>query len=343
MRDEASTSSAAEAIAGQLEARLEELERGLPRTVDQIDGSIRRALDAYYHKDYLPLLCSLTEDALFIGAGPDVARGRRALIEACGDDADTPSFYMGNVELDVKPMGFSTDVVSRPGFCAGVARPDLVVATGIYDLFSEGDRPMLTAVRQRLTLLIRFEEGAWRTFYLHASNEWGELVQDEVFPIQVSSQTYDYVNSILRYAGRTDDVSDGEGSADLGGVPAVRVGTPEMGEPSPRFVHVGTRGAIYTFDPHEVLYIKARGKKCEVHTPSRVISLPYSLGSLEAELDDSTFFRVHRSYLVNGRAVECIEGGAMTLIGGEQIGIPRRKVAEIRSWLLAGREDASSL
>lgn len=310
-----------------LEDRLGDLEEALPRRFEEVEPHIRASLDAYYHKDYLPLLCSLTEDALFIGAGPDVVRGRQALIDACGDDVDTPSFHMNNFRLEVEPLGMSMRAAAA-GDAGGAWEPDLVVATGIYDLFSEGDQPMLTAVRQRLTLLIRFERGAWRTFYLHSSNEWGELVQDEVFPVQVSSQTYEYVNNILRIANRGGSEGAGTDAARGAGANA-----------RPRAVRLATRDAIHAIDPGEVLYIKATGRTCEAHTPDGVITLPCSLSVAEGEFCAEGFRRIHRSYLVSAVAVERIEGLVMTLVNGEQIGIPRRRRAEVRAWLLGHDAD----
>lgn len=325
MRSDIGGRDAADEIAQMLEDRLGDLEEALPRRFEEIEPHIRTALDAYYHKDYLPLLCSLTEDALFIGAGPDVVRGRQALINACGDDADTPSFHMNNFRLEVEPLGISMRAAAA-GDAEGVREPDLVVATATYDLFSEGDQPMLTAVRQRLTLLIRFEGSAWRTFYLHSSNEWGELVQDEVFPVQVSSQTYEYVNHILRIANR--------GGSEGAGTDVARGAEPNA---RPRAVRLAIRDGVHAIDSGEVLYIKATGRTCEAHTPNGVVVLPCSLSVAEGEFRAEGFRRIHRSYLVSAAAVERLEGLVMTLVNGEQIGIPRRRRAEVRAWLL-GRD-----
>ena len=47
------------------------------RSFDDIADMVHAALDAYYHKNYLPLLRTADDDVMFIGAGPDVVRGKR--------------------------------------------------------------------------------------------------------------------------------------------------------------------------------------------------------------------------------------------------------------------------
>ena len=38
---------------------------------------------------------------------------------------------------------------------------------------------------------------------MHVSNEYNELVGDEIFPVQVTRQTYQYVQSLLKESGRS--------------------------------------------------------------------------------------------------------------------------------------------
>lgn len=281
------------------------------RSFGDIADTVHAALDAYYHKSYLPLLCTADDDVLFIGAGPDVVRGKRELTRACGQDIPTPSFHMKNAHFDVQPMPAGVDPDEA----------ELAVVTGFYDLFSEGDKPMLTAVRQRLTVLLRRKEGVWMSFYVHSSNEWGELVDDEVFPVQISSQTYQYVRRIVEQSERG---------------PATGL------RPGP--VVVEHKGTVQTVDPSELLYVRATAKTCVAHMVGRTVLLPCSISRMEAELDGSQFMRVHRSYLVNADYVRGIEGDALVLNDGERIPVPVRRRAEVRDWVIATavQRDASS-
>ena len=40
---------------------------------------------------------------------------------------------------------------------------------------------------------------------MHVSNEYTELVGDEIFPVQVSRQTYQYVQRLLKESGKKDN------------------------------------------------------------------------------------------------------------------------------------------
>lgn len=281
------------------------------RSFHDIADTVRAALEAYYHKDYLPLLRTADDDVLFIGAGPDIAHGKRELTRACGQDIPTPSFHMENAFFDVQPMPPGTDPEEA----------DLAVVTGFYDLLSEADKPMLTAVHQRLTALLRRREGMWMSFYVHSSNEWGELVDDEVFPVQISSQTYQYVRRIIEQSGR---------------------GTPSGVRTGP--VVVEGRGMVRTVDPCDLLYVRATAKTCEAHMVGGVVPLPCSISHIESELAGGQFMRVHRSYLVNADYVRKLEGDVLVLSDDERIPMPVRKRAEVRDWLIeavAGREAGS--
>lgn len=275
----------------------------LAKSYDELIAYVRSALDAYYHKDYLPLLCSLTPDVVFIGAGPDIAFSLDDLLGECGNDIEMPSCHMSNERFDCKPLAFED------------GKPTLAVVTGFYDLFTEGDRPMIAAAHQRLTVLMRFEGSAWRTFYIHSSNEWGELTEGETFPVQVSSQTFDYVTRILKKA---DDLSIGESGQ------------------SSSMIHVPIKNTVHGIDPSQLLYVRAVGKYSEAHMEDQVIPLKRSIGEMEEQLAGSGFRRIHRSFLVNRAFVRCLERGELMLRNGEWIPVPIRRVAEIRAWLTEG-------
>lgn len=277
------------------------------RSLEDLPIWVQAGLEAYYQKDYLPLLTTVTDDVMFIGAGPDVVQGKRALMAACGEDISTPSCRMANACFSVMPLGYSAtqDVNGHSGF-----EPDLALVTGFYDLMSECDRPMLTAAHQRISLLARFEQGVWRAFHIHSSNEWGELVDDEVFPIQTSTQTYEYVKRIIDRAERMP------------------------GTVLPRQIRVTSGKEVVSLDVPSILYVRALAKACEVHSADGVVVLPCLLGELESQLGDHHFKRVHRSYLVNGAHVERFDGAALVLDDGECISVPRRKRAEVRSWIM---------
>lgn len=270
------------------------------QTIDELPGAVHAALDAYYHKDYVPLIQTMDDDGLFIGAGPDVVRGKRDLARACGEDISTPSFHMENPYFEVQalPVGVDPELA------------ELAVVTGFYDLLSEGDRPMLTAVHQRITVIMHKRESVWTVLHVHSSNEWNELVDDEVFPVQISSQTYQYVKRIIEHTECARPAGDRMGPIAIEG-----------------------GGAIRTVNPDEVLYVRATAKTCDAHLAGRVVPLPCSIAKMEELLTDAQFMRVHRSYLVNPSHVRRFEGDAIVLKNEERIPVPHRRRAEVRDFM----------
>lgn len=68
----------------------------------------------------------------------------------------------------------------------------------------------------------------------------------------------------------------------------------------------------------EVLYVEASGCYCYIYRRDKPrISIPYSLLMVELRLPESMFRRVHRSYIVNLRAVDGFIG--KTICIGEKI------------------------
>lgn len=66
-------------------------------------------------------------------------------------------------------------------------------------------------------------------------------------------------------------------------------------------------GDIIIVIPHEIIFAEAHGDVLYVHTPDAVVKLDSSLQELERHLRAGgyrTFFRCHKSYLINLRAVK---------------------------------------
>ena len=100
------------------------------------------------------------------------------------------------------------------------------------------------------------------SFYVHPSNEWSELVDDEVFPVQISSQTYQYVRRIIE-------------QSECGLASGLRPGP----------VVIESKGTVQTVDPGELIYVRATAKTCEAHMAGRTVPLPCSISKMAAELE----------------------------------------------------------
>lgn len=78
-----------------------------------------------------------------------------------------------------------------------------------------------------------------------------------------------------------------------------------------------------------------------IHTITQTYSYSGTLNSLEAELDDSFFFRCHRSYIVNMNYVTGRESDIAYIEGGDKVLISRRKQLKFGEKLLAVCRESS--
>lgn len=82
----------------------------------------------------------------------------------------------------------------------------------------------------------------------------------------------------------------------------------------------GLHTAIYHQDRYEhvpmkdILWIEANGSYCHVHTANgKKITLSYPLNHIQKALPESTFIRIHRSYLVNIDHIKYIVGKSVVV------------------------------
>lgn len=126
------------------------------------------------------------------------------------------------------------------------------------------------------------------------------------------------------------------------GSPAT-VPPPPTGAPRPRrlpFTVAGPDRAQHTmfFEPAAILAVEAQGKNCLLWTRQARLPVLHSLSTLEALLPPGLFLRVHRSYLVNVRAIAELFPDGRTYglkLEGCSLRIPvsRDKAAALRSAL----------
>ncbi len=141
---------------------------------------------------------------------------------------------------------------------------------------------------------------------MHVSNEWNELVGDEIFPIKISTQTYSYVKKL-----RAEGVSR---------------------ESSTLVIKTGLANQF--IDTNTVIYIEAADRNCILHMLNERKQVPWTLRDLQEQLPPD-FYRIHRSYCVNSDYVTKIERYAVTLVTGETLPIPKMRYMQIREELTA--------
>ena len=150
--------------------------RDLPAIVEQV-------IAAYYSKDYEPLFARITEGCTFIGACREVFHGADEL-RAALPESEAPVMFLRDAVFEIASPGCES-------------RTDAVVV-GTYQVYTGPRETMLCSVKQRATVCCTLSADGWKAYHIHTSNEWNEVVGDEVFPVKTSRETYEYVRAILR-------------------------------------------------------------------------------------------------------------------------------------------------
>lgn len=82
-----------------------------------------------------------------------------------------------------------------------------------------------------------------------------------------------------------------------------------------------------TIDQKDILYIESRGKKVDIHTLKETFSIYGAMNELETQLSKS-FYRCHRGYLVNMAYITEYGPDRITLTGGDEVYLTRKKHGE---------------
>lgn len=254
---------------------------------NELPALAARLIAACYMKDYAPLMAFITDDCLLIGAGSDITYGARALRDVIAANSSMPTYIIRNARFHLVETNSPTEAV----------------IAGFYTIYSDADHRMLSSERQRITINCRLDDGAWKAYLIHTSNEWGPLDEGLAFPARVSEQMYRYVQDILR----ASKIRDG-GSVENVALP-VQEGT--------TFVN-----------PTRIIYAEANAKRTTIHLIDQVISVKLLLANV-FELLPGQFSRVHRSYVVNRSHITSLAGDELVMSNGDRIPIPKRKRHEI--------------
>ena len=74
-----------------------------------------------------------------------------------------------------------------------------------------------------------------------------------------------------------------------------------------------------------IYYIEAAKKSTSIHTQAKELYSLFSISYYEKELADLSFFRIHRSYLININMLKSFNGKYVTFINGEKLIISPKK------------------
>lgn len=246
---------------------------------------------ALFSHNEQPFIGSITNDCMFISSRGTMVRGKEGLRSIIKAFRNIPAMMVR--EADFQLVG------TPPKDYLGVA----AVVAGSYKLYTSPREQLLNASSQFATVCFLLTERGWRISHMHISNKPSEPVSADLFPIQTSRETYEYVREILRAGSKA------------GILPS-------------RVMLEGTE-TTHCITPDSILYVEAEGKRSVVHCVDGKFPVPSLISEVVPQLP-GTFFRVHRSYLVNTAHIVGIRKYVLQLSDGSEIPIPERRYTEVR-------------
>ncbi|EQF28874.1 lytTr DNA-binding domain protein [Clostridioides difficile CD160] len=249
-------------------------------------------LREYYHLNIDPFFSVLDTDIMWIGPGNLFVFGEMAVKSYFKDGFIMPNIEMENTEFyELQPEKDSSIVVGR------------------FSCHTEQDADKVAAANQRVTIHFRqySEKKSVKITHMHVSNEWNELVDDEVFPFKVSVQTYRYVQKLVTESGVKKWYKKIELRNDMG---------------------------LQYIDPNMVVYAEAIGKYTVVHFVDKIVTIKRLIGDV-ALLFPEIFCRPHRGYLVNCEFIVSVERYRITMVTGTMIPIPEKRYFKVREEIAA--------
>lgn len=251
-------------------------------------------LERYYSLDIEPWLSSLAENAMWIGPGN---------LFVFGEDAIRKLFrqiYMPVIHL--------TDMEFTEIFRSET----LSTVVGQFNAVSDAEAEKIAAAHQRITFQYQLIKNEWKIIHMHVSNEYSELVDDEVYPVKMSQETYRYMQRMLAKKFMDSQKLVLEEDADT-----------------------------YILSPNEIVCIEAMKNQCLLHCLDKTVVSSKSISMLEKILPGN-FYRAHRSYLVNCNSVVKIARYRLELQGGMVIPLPEKRYTAIREGIKALLRDTVS-
>ena len=239
----------------------------------------------YYHQNLQPILSVVSKDISWIDPGKTFLFGREAFERHFKTVQMHPVIELDNIEFHLLEFGKDSYIV--------IAR---------YYAHTNEEVECIAAAMQRATFYYRMNKGRLELAHMHVSNEWQELIEDEVFPVHISTQTYQYMQKLLAERLKTG--------------------------PEKKLCLKGG-GTNFYIDASMVLYIETVGAKSILHFLDKNITVNYKIGALEKLFPDY-FYRAHRSFLININYVMAIERYYITMSNGQIIPVPEKRYNEVK-------------
>ncbi len=108
----------------------------------------------------------------------------------------------------------------------------------------------------------------------------------------------------------------------------------------PQKIFLKEQNAITPVNFADICYVEAKGSYATIHfkqgAADRQIIMSHSIAEYEEILPQDTFFRIHKSYLINGQHLKSIVKGdnAMVVVtGGHSLPVGRRRYADLLAFV----------
>lgn len=105
--------------------------------------------------------------------------------------------------------------------------------------------------------------------------------------------------------------------------------TPVMQQLNADKIFIKSEGKLIKILLSEILYVEAQGDYLKIVIPSGDYSTQLTLKSMDEILNQPSFFRVQRSFILNLEAIKSINGNTVELVNGKSISIAVNKKEEL--------------
>lgn len=261
-------------------------------TMENVAEYAEYMLREYYHLNIEPFLTALDTDVMWIGPGNLFVFGKAAVKSYFKSGFIMPRIEMEDVEFYSLQSG-----------------EDNCIVVGRFSCYTHQDADKVVAANQRVTLHFRRfgKNKLVKITHMHVSNEWNELVDDEVFPVKVSVQTYRYVQKLVAESKL---------------------------KKRHKKIELRNDTNLQYIDPDMVVYAEAMGKHTVVHFVDKSVTVKRIIGELAALFPES-FCRAHRGYLVNCEFISTVKRYSITMVTGMIIPIPEKRYSKVRAEISA--------
>lgn len=196
-------------------------------------------------------------------------------------------------------------------------KADAMIVVADYNLFAYYPDGRMLRIKQHNVVALhrrREHDGSyiWKCPFIHISNIGSKAKKTGSPNVSASQYEQDIIRVLLKDRSIVKKISlSGEGNTNY-----------YIPEDSIRYIESG------------------KGVQCYVHTDSETIIVNHLIKDVLLKLPDY-YYRCHASYIVNLRRVRSIGGYKLTLESGEEIPIPAKKYAQVKSdiekWMREGK------